>query len=514
MFFSGVLQYVWPNTPIRRSSRLTGATNAGDSTEVRTSSSSDQHTQELHEEAPPRPPDFVAAAPPQMPSTEVHLLLVDFPHAPSLPDLFDVGIGDADPAFANIDDLYIISGRSSSCDDLGEDYESDEHEFHDAATTLEDMLWLAELFHNPERMGRSVHHQRKRIHLRQSQGTCVEERGMNDTDLGDQTNDRGKTCMFEALNEWRDRPNELHAWGGGTGPIGLRTGASMLGPRLATPVPSFPGPGPGCADPMHAQAASVWPDLGHAFGDGWVEAGHGVGGIGEPGVADTAQARPRHNRAQPTRTARNPAENIAELNDNSFHELAEDDDDKDMDYDGGEVDFNSVRWRFRDTTWSQSHFTYAPPRRPFYGKRGPIRHYDSMPTFLHLFDLYWSYQTLRSIVKENNRYAVQEVDDHGKPRGGDSWVLLTIPGLKAFLAISMYMGMKKQPNLKTYWQKPGSIFHCPIISKSFTHERFMAIRNCLHITNPTTYANVERGEVGFDKLRQIRWLVDAIRNAC
>ena len=76
------------------------------------------------------------------------------------------------------------------------------------------------------------------------------------------------------------------------------------------------------------------------------------------------------------------------------------------------------------------------------------------------------------------------------------------------------MGMKKQPNLKTYWQKPGSIFHCPIISMSFTHERFMAIRKCLHITNPSTYANIDRGEAGFDKIRLVRWLVDVIRDAC
>jgi hypothetical protein len=76
------------------------------------------------------------------------------------------------------------------------------------------------------------------------------------------------------------------------------------------------------------------------------------------------------------------------------------------------------------------------------------------------------------------------------------------------------MEMKKQPNLKTYWQKPGSIFHCLIISKSFTHERFMAIKNCLYITNPATYVNVERRDDRFDKIRQVRWLVDAIRNAC
>ena len=98
-------------------------------------------------------------------------------------------------------------------------------------------------------------------------------------------------------------------------------------------------------------------------------------------------------------------------------------------------------------------------------------------------------------------------ENHGEER-------ITVRGLKAFLGILVFMGMKKQPNLKSYWHKPRSIFHCPIKSQAFTHERFMTIRNCLYITNLATYANVERGEVGFDKIWQVRWLVDKIREAC
>jgi hypothetical protein len=36
----------------------------------------------------------------------------------------------------------------------------------------------------------------------------------------------------------------------------------------------------------------------------------------------------------------------------------------------------------------------------------------------------------------------------------------------------------------------------------------------LHITNPVSYANVERGSPGFDKLHQVRWLVEEIRENC
>jgi hypothetical protein len=270
MFFSGVLQYVWPDTPIRRSSRLASVTSVGASTELGTSSSSDQHAQLLHEEARPRPPDSIDVAPPQILSAEVYLLLVDFPPAPSLTNLLDVGIGDADPAFVDFNDVHSSSGRSSSCEDLEEEYQSDEHEFHDAPTTLEDMLWPAELLHNLERMGRPVHHHRERTHFRQSQGTYVEERGMSDNDLGDHRIDRSKSCMFQAVNDWSKQADELHAWEGGTGVGGLCMGASMMGPCLATPAPSFLDPGPaftepaptftprpGCADPAHVAVASA-----------------------------------------------------------------------------------------------------------------------------------------------------------------------------------------------------------------------------------------------------------------
>jgi hypothetical protein len=47
-----------------------------------------------------------------------------------------------------------------------------------------------------------------------------------------------------------------------------------------------------------------------------------------------------------------------------------------------------------------------------------------------------------------------------------------------------------------------------------TRERFCEIRRCLHITNPATYEHSEKGQPGYDKMRQTRWLVEEIRKAC
>jgi hypothetical protein len=106
------------------------------------------------------------------------------------------------------------------------------------------------------------------------------------------------------------------------------------------------------------------------------------------------------------------------------------------------------------------------------------------------------------------------MDALGNTRGGSKWESLTVSGLKAFLAIHMYMDMKKQPNYKSYWEKEGSLFHCPIISNIMSRAGFTQLRRCLHITNPTMYEHIHKGDVGYDKLRQVRWLINEIRNAC
>jgi hypothetical protein len=78
----------------------------------------------------------------------------------------------------------------------------------------------------------------------------------------------------------------------------------------------------------------------------------------------------------------------------------------------------------------------------------------------------------------------------------------------------MYMGMKRQSNYNSYWEKAGTLFHCPIIVNIMTRARFIELRRCLYITNLGTYEHIPKGDPGYDKLRQARWLVDEIHDAC
>jgi hypothetical protein len=89
----------------------------------------------------------------------------------------------------------------------------------------------------------------------------------------------------------------------------------------------------------------------------------------------------------------------------------------------------------------------------------------------------------------------------------------TVAEFKAYLVIWLYMDMKRQPNMKSYWMKEGSLFHCPTISKIMFWDSFMILIRCLHITKPATYIQ-KKGFPRYDKLGQTRWLVDKIRENC
>jgi hypothetical protein len=159
------------------------------------------------------------------------------------------------------------------------------------------------------------------------------------------------------------------------------------------------------------------------------------------------------------------------------------------DADNENGDCNGINHMFRNETWSQTNFTYDPPCMPFLGRQ------DNAKFF------------------QNAKY-VRHVKSDGTIEGGPKWTDITVACLKAFIAMHIYMGMKRQPNIKAYWQREGSIFHCPIISNIMTQERFCEIRRCLHITNPATYKHIEKGQLDYDKMLQTRWFLKEICKAC
>jgi hypothetical protein len=85
--------------------------------------------------------------------------------------------------------------------------------------------------------------------------------------------------------------------------------------------------------------------------------------------------------------------------------------------------------------------------------------------------------------------------------------------LQVYISISLYMDMKRLPNVKAYWAKSEPFFYCSVIGGLLTWKRYLALTHCLHITDPAT-DNVLVGAPNYDKMHQTRWLVDTIREAC
>ena len=128
-----------------------------------------------------------------------------------------------------------------------------------------------------------------------------------------------------------------------------------------------------------------------------------------------------------------------------------------------------MKWKFRDEMWNNPNFVYNPLPKPFSGNvRGPKFIYRIVPTFMVLFQLFWTLAIMSDIVVETNLYATSK-DPSGKCKGGENWEEFTVLELRAFMAMAIYMGMKKQPNYRTYWMW-NSFFFCPKILGIFKRQ--------------------------------------------
>jgi hypothetical protein len=95
-------------------------------------------------------------------------------------------------------------------------------------------------------------------------------------------------------------------------------------------------------------------------------------------------------------------------------------------------------------------------------------------SFVTLFEMSWTVVILMNIVAEANQYATM-VDREGRLPSRAYWKDITVAKLKDFLAITLYIGMKKQSNVKSYWMRPPTMMeenhgrrHCIMMDNYFT----------------------------------------------
>ena len=78
--------------------------------------------------------------------------------------------------------------------------------------------------------------------------------------------------------------------------------------------------------------------------------------------------------------------------------------------------------------------------RPFLEcERGSSFLYITLPTFITFFESFWTLAKMNDIVNEINRYATGP-NPMSIARRGFNWEILTMCGLKACMAMALYMG--------------------------------------------------------------------------
>jgi hypothetical protein len=154
---------------------------------------------------------------------------------------------------------------------------------------------------------------------------------------------------------------------------------------------------------------------------------------------------------------------------------------------------------------------YVPWIRDFTEPVGPIPEIQGMADkkaidFLALFlsDEFWNI-----LVVETNRYAHQYLDTHQLPphsRYGE-WTDVTLPIMKAFIALHISMGLVDKACLQDYWQD-WWLTETPGYGKVMPRNKFQLILAFLHFSNNED--RVPNGEPGHDRLFKIRRIIDEL----
>ena len=87
------------------------------------------------------------------------------------------------------------------------------------------------------------------------------------------------------------------------------------------------------------------------------------------------------------------------------------------------------------------------------------------------------------------------------------WKSTTVPELKAYIAIIMYMGICDLPNYRLYWS--DGIMNQPFVSNIMIRNRYEDLSSYVHMADRT--ANPVRGQEGHDVLHKVRPILDIVK---
>ncbi|MGL4646783.1 MAG: hypothetical protein ACRCVL_06715, partial [Cetobacterium sp.] len=146
--------------------------------------------------------------------------------------------------------------------------------------------------------------------------------------------------------------------------------------------------------------------------------------------------------------------------------------------------------------------SFHPARTPGGQLMGGVQY-----TVLQLFTLFMTNDILQVIVNNSNKF--------GETDHPDSFQRITMAEMMSYLAIIIYMGLVKTPNINDYWRKSG-LYTIPFPSTVMSGRRFKAISRALHLSDPDDDAanDSKKGTAGYDRLCKIKPMYQEYRQMC
>lgn len=113
------------------------------------------------------------------------------------------------------------------------------------------------------------------------------------------------------------------------------------------------------------------------------------------------------------------------------------------------------------------------------------------------------------IVASTNLYADKtRAEKEARGKRPPEWEPITVPEIKAYIGLTILMGITRLPRMEDYWQE-SNFYLKSNLSRLFSKKRFKQIQKYLHIADP--YAEAPRGRPGYGKLGKVRPLVERLK---
>jgi len=99
----------------------------------------------------------------------------------------------------------------------------------------------------------------------------------------------------------------------------------------------------------------------------------------------------------------------------------------------------------------------------------------AIPSVVKEIFLFFTTTVLQHIVDQSNKYALEFLEEVGRR---ETWTMITIEELLAYLGFMILMGIVKLPSIDDYWRR-DEVFHYAPVANRISWDRFRELHRFL-----------------------------------